>query len=260
MQDKRHPICAEVQSNLLKKRDDDRYQVHPRWSEHVAGCDLCRKTFMLVIPDLLGHRQDVALHVSCEACQRDLAAYVDLKQAHGNRSAAKRYPHVWWHLWTCAECAEIYEWMLALVEAEANGKLEAFPFAGLFATQIKTVSTFLTFLTCLVPRSALTLTLGASTLLGDIRGSEHEMMLIDDDVEGYHVCVAVSQIQGAVCSLDIAIQPPVAGWVMVSLGEQDFKAVLNDQGGGQVSMLPLHLLQDAIGPDLLIAFQTELPA
>ncbi|NJM05219.1 hypothetical protein HC891_01775 [Candidatus Gracilibacteria bacterium] len=59
---------------------------------------------------------------SCERCQEDLAAFIDAEAANP-AMAARSYPHVWWHILACAECAATYEAVQFLFEAQIGGQI-----------------------------------------------------------------------------------------------------------------------------------------
>src|SRR5215216_2865099 len=90
--------------------------------KHMSRCSRCRAGLLLLArafdpePNLLG------TGIACDSCQTDLAAYVDL-EAEDAALAATTYPHVWWHLWTCQECAETYDLTHMLLDAQHAGQL-----------------------------------------------------------------------------------------------------------------------------------------
>src|ERR671936_761303 len=61
-----------------------------------------------------------------EATHADLPAYIEL-ELEDAMSALRSYPHVWWHLLICRECAETYWLTRTLLEAEWSGQLAALP-------------------------------------------------------------------------------------------------------------------------------------
>jgi hypothetical protein len=60
---------------------------------------------------------------SCEACQYDMAAYIDLEWEAGTPTAVREYPHVWWHTVVCSDCFTTYQMTTVLVAAERQGEL-----------------------------------------------------------------------------------------------------------------------------------------
>lgn len=99
--------------------------IDPALARHVAGCPRCRAGLLLVVRGLRTAEiedRDEQLDIVCVRCQEDLAAFIDLERRDLQRAAA-RYPQVWWHLWTCAICAQTYDLTKRLLSAEEEGKL-----------------------------------------------------------------------------------------------------------------------------------------
>lgn len=76
-----------------------------------------RDTLVLLLDELLEH-PPVPAEIDCDACDDDLAAFIDLEQEQHTRVAAHTYPQVWWHLWTCPACQDIYLLTRDAVEAD----------------------------------------------------------------------------------------------------------------------------------------------
>ncbi|MCG8353122.1 MAG: hypothetical protein MI924_35600 [Chloroflexales bacterium] len=90
--------------------------------DHIAACLVCRGALLLFMAHLL-QASPSPLKTTCAECQHDLAAYIDEESQASFISAYKAYPHVWWHLWTCADCAQTYQLVSTIRDAEQNGDL-----------------------------------------------------------------------------------------------------------------------------------------
>ncbi|MBC8076164.1 MAG: hypothetical protein H7Y32_08845, partial [Chloroflexales bacterium] len=88
---------------------------------HVLGCSTCRGAVFALLATLAPHQHPAP--IACIACQRRLDGFIDCERQHGSGAALKRDPAVWWHLWTCSTCAEIYHLTTTLIDAEAQGAL-----------------------------------------------------------------------------------------------------------------------------------------
>lgn len=64
---------------------------------------------------------------NCAECRNELAAFIDQEAEQGTQAAARSYPQVWWHVWSCRECAETYHLISALADAEETGQLAPMP-------------------------------------------------------------------------------------------------------------------------------------
>jgi len=97
----------------------------PQIARHFMRCPEClalrSHLFGLLLPGSAEPSED------CDACQDDLAAYVDLSLDSGARAAVEAYPHTWWHVWGCTSCAEVFVQTVALASAERRGALPSLP-------------------------------------------------------------------------------------------------------------------------------------
>src|SRR5215213_7057658 len=116
-------ICNQVIAEISRSLHEHPPATHTLASyNHLSTCSRCRVGLLLLTrafdpePPLLG------TSISCEACQADLPAYID-REAENPAAAAAMYPHVWWHLWTCEECAQTYEFTHMLLDAQREGQI-----------------------------------------------------------------------------------------------------------------------------------------
>jgi hypothetical protein len=50
---------------------------------------------------------------------------------------------------------------------------------------------------------------------------------------------------------------PIDGWAAISFGELRFRAPFNQHGQAVISAVPLELLTDRAGPDLLVTIKAD---
>ena len=207
---------------------------------HVAGCPRCRGALAATLAERLSAPPPGA--DSCARCEEDLPAAIDHERAHGPAAAARRYPHVWWHLWTCPECAELYQATAGLLDAEAVGLISPPP-RLLPVTSVR------------LDRSFLHQVFAPQAALGSAWSDAADPMLVaEEDLPGCRIAVQVLQTAPALWALDILVDPPVAGSVLVSLGALSYRAPLRD-GAARVSDIPAEQLVGGEGPDLLISIE-----
>jgi hypothetical protein len=121
----RTPACAQLHIWLASPEPA---APPPTLVAHVANCAYCRGELILPLVRLFGGRLPVDDPLPCERCQQHLAAFIDLERAAGSTRAAAAFPHVWLHHRTCAECAELYQLVCAVVTATVSpGALTADP-------------------------------------------------------------------------------------------------------------------------------------
>ena len=227
----------------------------PALYAHVAGCEQCRATLRALAQMRLQAPIDVA-QMTCDQCQTDLAAYIDIERDEGNETAVSVYPLVWWHLWTCADCAKTYEMVVGLQEAEALGELPPIPIASLVSGwQLRKGKPFMPILT--LPRQwlvqSLVPQLGAAWGVGD-----GDTVIHEGDDDGYQISVSVRNRSGQ-WTIILSLDPPVIGDAVVTLGAESFRAPIDPRDIAVVGPIPASLLQDSTGPDMAIRVDPATP-
>jgi hypothetical protein len=190
----------------------------------------------------------------CATCQDALDAYIDYERRRGVAAAIQRYPHVWWHLWVCADCAEVYHLTHALLNAEDEQTLVPLPAALPPAQAARPVR-----LPALsLPRAFLHSVFVPLAALGTAwSGSDDEMLFAEEERDGYHIALSVRQRTAAHWVIGITVTPPVAGWADVSFGELRFRAPFDKHGQAVIAAVPLELLTGRAGPDLLVTIEAD---
>lgn len=256
-------ICTDILDWLVEHQDPSSLELPSQaLCDHVATCPRCRAALLLLMTDLLEVPQDIAA-TSCDQCQDDLAAYIDLERYKGTQQAIRSYPHVWWHLWVCRDCSETYRMVLALQEAEASGLLPPMPLDKMVqpatpqpkppvqppVTPPQPMLRHLTlpriwFARMLAPQ------LGVAWGLDD----EDETILHEAEDAGYHLYVGVHRTDEH-WFITVTIQPPFIGEAVVTFGTESFRGPFDLQGVAKVGPIPPALLTSPIGPDMAIALE-----
>lgn len=247
-------FCTEVHAWVTAQQDPATPPVpSAALCAHVAGCARCRNALRLLTADLLAVPLEVA-PTSCDQCQDDLAAYIDLERAEGREAAIRAYAQVWWHLWTCADCAESYHLVLALLAAEANNALPPIPLRSLVGglsarTPAPRIPAFTLRRAILI--GALVPHFGAS-----MGGDDEGAIVYEDDEEGYEIRTSVRRHNGQ-WSVVVALDPPIVGMVVVTIGAESFRARLDLRGQAVIGPLPAELLASPHGPDMAIRIDPD---
>ncbi len=203
----------------------------------------------------------------CDDCSEDIAAYTETVHEAGIQAAIQRYPEVWWHLWTCRTCAEIYRLTDALVTAEAHGELgfgaaleQLGPTSSNESTQDSSGSVFFRWGTqiCSLTRAFLNHALAPLTQprLAVCRsvGDAGESIILDDVTDaGYQMQLSVTPQEAEHWLITITLTPPPVGQVVLRFDHVSFRAPL--EGGQAVVSVPQSLLTDAGGPSLSIGLE-----
>jgi hypothetical protein len=224
-------------------RSGDLTAPSPALSAHVEGCALCQGALLALIA-AARELPPTAFSTTCEKCLEDLPAYIEL-ELEDAMSALRTYPHVWWHLLTCRECAETYRLTRTLVEAERSGQLAAPP----RPRQI----TFPNIVR--LGRQILNRVLAPTPIFGlATRGGGGQPIVLaeEDDAQGYAITLSVQpQSDGAWRVLIRAVPPPVGNMVL-TLGEATFQTAFDAKGIAVVPNVPAPLLVHPDGPDLVV--------
>jgi hypothetical protein len=244
--------CDHVQY-WLSKSAQPKYNTFPSPAlcAHIEQCAACRGTVLAVVAQGVGILP-MTVSTSCQSCAEDLAAFVE-QEIEDAISAACTYPHVWWHLWVCAECAKTYRLTRVLVEAERNGRLAPPPFPQIMNSS-QTRPLGIMHLT----RQFLNHAMPASVLLDAVRrGVKDSPMVLaeDDDTEGYAVSFSVQRQSDGAWSMMVTAVPPPVGRLVLALGPSTFYGRFDGQGVALVTDVPAALLAASDGPDLIVGIE-----
>ena len=240
-------FCTEVQHWINPSTDNPLVAPPtPDLCAHVAQCYQCRTALLLQATELLQVPLDI-VPTSCAACQDDLAAYIDIEQTEGLQAAIQAYPHLWWHLWICANCAETYRGVEMLQQAEELKQITPLSLDQLVGHRQPLVHTVT------LPRRWLASLLAPhyGVAWGD-RGAGS--VIHEEEDEGRQITVSMQKQAGA-WSIHVAITPPIAGDLLVTLGDERFRATIDPNGVATVGPIPSQLLQQSAGPDMTIQIE-----
>jgi hypothetical protein len=192
--------------------------------------------------------------IDCRRCLEDLPAFIE-RDLDDTLAAARIYPQVWWHLWTCPECAETYRLTGTLLEAERLGAI-AMPQP---AVRNRAPAPLLRPLLHLV-RDFLALALPPPARLAPAtRGlNEGPVVLSGRETEaGGQVVLSVEERPDGDWSVIVAMTPPQTGWLVLTLGDTRFRTRFDAQGDAVVACVPTTLLAGTAGPDLVVELEPD---
>lgn len=249
--------CHQVQSWLEKYHHPEPLEPPPAdLCEHIATCSTCRGTLVLLTTTLAQQpiSWDPKTHVEFE---RDLAAYIDTERAGGLVSAIRTYPHVWWHIWICTDCAEMYQLTMALVEAEAAEELAPPPTPQPSKrAKLKLLERFR-----LSPTS-IERALFNRPQLGVQWGSDNrtsgklKKVLIEREISEFHVTLSVRQEADNEWQLLVSLTPVTSGQIKLVINNSVFQAQLNQSGNDTViPHIPANLLEAPLSSAILLEIE-----
>lgn len=231
--------CTDVLAWLRSAARADHLLASPTVRAHIGGCRTCQAALLVLARELATPRPPAP--ISCQQCREDLPAYLECDQP---AEAMRAYPEVWWHLATCAGCAETAQLTGALLEAEHAGALPPLRRALLARRQ----------LLVRLPHQFLKRALPAA---GPMRGGDAGRQVLSRRATptGHAFTLSVERQPNQSWSLRAEFRPPLAGWLVLTLGSAEFRAPLDQQGNALLSELPAELLDNASGPDLLLELE-----
>ena len=224
----------------------------PALSTHIEGCALCRGALLAMIAAAT-ELPAATLGTVCQQCLEDLPAYIG-QELEDFASALRLYPHVWWHLLTCRECAETYRLTRTLVEAERDGQLAPPPRPRQFASPKIAVPHIVH-----LSRQLLNLELPPAPALGTVmRGGGEQPIVVaeEDDVAGCAITLSVHPQADGTWSVLVKADPPIEGSAVLTFGERTFQAAFDGRGIAAVRGVPAALIARTDGPDLVVGITT----
>jgi hypothetical protein len=195
-------------------------------------------------PPLLG------TSISCEACQADLPAYID-REAENPAAAAAMYPHVWWHLWTCEECAQTYEFTHMLLDAQREGQIAPLRLHRRTTERVEPVFQHMRLARPLL-MAALPRRMPA---ISASRGSDNRYVLYDDfkeEPERQRFTIVAEEQDDDFWQLTITVIPPPDGLLALTLGSHRFVGPFAPDGTATIRDIPTALLTHPAGPEMQI--------
>src|SRR5689334_15190307 len=113
--------CADVLEWLRAAVLAERHPPPPAIQAHMAGCASCQAALLLLASAAMEPPVRMVA-IDCASCLADLPAFIEQEDEDPAR-VLRAFPHIWWHLWICTDCAEIYHMTRDLLAAERQGKL-----------------------------------------------------------------------------------------------------------------------------------------
>jgi hypothetical protein len=229
--------CDEIRAALLLTMTHSRRpQPTLKQAQHLAHCHDCQALRRYLYQMLLAGIDQPT--TSCAACQDDLAAYVDRSLDLGARVAAEAYPDLWWHLWSCPACAEVFTYTAALATAERQHALHALPLAYVHAPQRRVIGRL-----ALAP-GVVSRILQTRELLGRAYGGEDDLVLNEVESDGYSFHLSLQREPAGTWEIRVGVIPPVVGLAVIRVGTTVFQAPFDPVGIAHVTRVPNILFRD----------------
>ncbi len=262
--------CAEVRQAITATfTSESPSHVAPAVSDHVAHCALCRGALHLLITTVLQASCDPVTMMDCCQCQDALAAFIDRECEEGSTVAARTYPHVWWHLWTCPLCAETYNLTLRLLDAERNYELlpitsmlrQASPYPATHSRRhpqsLPTGSPMPTHIR--LPHALLAQTVNSRTLLGHAYGEHDDDTVISEEQHaGYTFNMSLNKGAEATWQFQIVVTPPVNGTVTLTFHDTPLQSRFDAGGRALLWPIPVDLFTSSDSADVMVTVELDI--
>jgi hypothetical protein len=243
------PACRGVIAEFIKALESQNLgYLSPALYRHLSACSRCHDGMLLLMSGLEPRLCRYGAGYSCEQCQADLAAFIELELDNPAQAAAT-YPHVWRHLWICWACARTYEYTHTLLAAERSGWLVSPQLVTAAAQRsapiIRRVRLTRQILALAIPRRVGTVT----------RGSDDDYVLFDaleEQPERRHLTIAVQAQANSVWRMVVTAIPPPRGVLVLSSGALQLAAPFDSRGQVSIGDIPADVLLDPDAPDIMV--------
>ncbi|MFL5802614.1 MAG: hypothetical protein ACJ8CR_12845 [Roseiflexaceae bacterium] len=240
------PACRSVIAEFMKALgSQDLAYLSPALYRHLSVCGRCCAGVLLLMHGLDPRLCRHGAGDSCEQCQADLAAFIEIELDNPAQAAAT-YPHVWRHLWACWICARTYEYTHTLLATERSGWLvppRLVAAAQRSAPIIRRVRLTRQILALAIPRMGGTVT----------RGLDDDYVLFDaleEQPERRHLTIAAQEQTNCLWRMAVAAIPPPDGLLVLSSGAHLLVASFDTSGQASIGDIPADVLLDPDAPDI----------
>lgn len=250
-----HLVCADMQKWLQQTiLSNVRTLPDPALCEHVATCPLCQGVLAVLAIEALGLRAPPD-GISCQRCEEELAAFIDHEAEEGSAAAIRAYPQIWWHLWTCEDCAETYRITRSLLAVEQPNQsvVQLMPVTLFGPLKQRPPALRL-------PRAFLYRALAGSAPASNAnRGAaSFRNVLAEKEISNQRFTVSVQRQVDGEWQIHVAVKPPPVGWLILMLGATRFRARFDRQGEASIQDVPFALLTTPDGPDMGIDIEPDM--
>jgi hypothetical protein len=219
--------------------------------DHLSTCSRCRAGLLLLIRALDPKPDRSGTSDTCDQCQADLAAFIDL-EAENPALAAATYPHVWWHLWTCETCSQTYEFTHILLDGQRSGELAPMRLPKRTARQVMPAIQRVH-----LPRKMLALALPQRPLARPVfRGADDDRYVLFDDTEDEperrQLTIIVEEQDERFWSMHVTVIPPPNGLIVLTAGTLRLVAPFGPDGTATITNIPSEILLGPDSPDIEI--------
>ncbi|MFV9507753.1 MAG: hypothetical protein AB4911_24645 [Oscillochloridaceae bacterium umkhey_bin13] len=180
--------------------------------------------------------------LDCATCQDRLPQFLDRERATGALHATHADPAVWFHLWQCPTCAEIYHATATLLAASDAGQLALPPRSN--APQLELPHAFLR--AVVAPHAA------AGVAWSDAAAKQ---LIATETLATAQIDVYALPLDATHWQFEVQVTPSQSGYVGLALGDYACFSELIDGRSSEALLVPISVLTADEGPALRIQLE-----
>lgn len=248
------PRCVDVRHWIQQiVLSDEPTPPESAFAAHIASCQICRGALVLMAAQAITLPSFTA-PISCRQSEEDLAAFIEQEQEEGSVAAIRTYPHIWWHLWICEDCAETYR-IIRLQFMPEQSQVQAISKIAVPRVIYPARRTPLLHLQRHFLHHALAASLPTRAATRGHRGQSY--VLTEQEHADIYFMVSVHRQPNGEWRVDVVHRPPPSGSLVLTLGTNLFQARFNSQGHAIVYDVPFALLTAPDGPGLEVEIEAD---
>lgn len=191
----------------------------------------------------------------CSDCLEDIALFVECEQREGILKAIHTYPDLWYHLWTCKECAETYHMTHDMVVAEQQGKMPTLStYVRPSSLVKKRIIEIVTLTRDLLTQAFATVTQPQFVAAGS---DDSDIVIVDEQTDHGSVTVSVQPDRTRSWHITVHVIPPPVGCAVVQCSDRYFRATFDEQGEAVFPDIPADILASLDGPDVIVGIEVD---
>lgn len=243
-------MCDHLRTWLLTQTHNPTALPPEQLIAHITSCATCRGQLVLLMTEIVG----VPLHIqgiSCERCQRDLPAYIDMEAHTDLRLAVQTFPEIWWHLWTCEECAETYRVIVEIGKQQVPSEI-------LRPMVVHTPNVDRPAWLFELSRTLLNHFFQTQVRLGVAWGEHNgDAVVLEEVADDHEITFSLQRDTNNGWKGVIRITPPITGRVGITIGTHTLVTTLSVEGVASVLLLPNNLIEAADGPSISVFIEPD---
>lgn len=193
--------------------------------------------------------------IPCSDCLEDIALFVECEHKEGILKAIHTYPNLWFHLWTCNECAATYHMTYDMVVAEQHGEMPTLSLYGQESIPLKKrMIEIVTLTRDLLTQAFATVTQPQFVAAGS---DDSDIVIVDEHTDNGSVTVSVQPDGARPWHITVNVIPPPVGRAVVQCRDLYVTATFDQYGEAVFPTIPADVLTSLDGPDVVVGIEVD---